>query len=139
MLSLLRLRAAHGIVAMNPDLEPKEARKWRTSHPPRRDVRLWLVIWETLIFGTGPHSPMDTGYPDQLVVAPPPTLKPSRPNHLKLGSPQRKANLQEGRTLRTSSIDNLSERLSERSSRSVSIPEAPLDSEPGHLDPSSDF
>lgn len=72
---------------------------------------------------------MDTGYPDQLVVAPPPTLKPSRPNHLKLGSPQRKANLQEGRTLRTSSIDNLSERLSERSSRSVSIPEAPLDSE----------
>lgn len=70
---------------------------------------------------------MDTGYPEnQLAVpAPPSTLKPSRPNHLKLGSPQRKANLRE---LRTSSIDNLSDRQS-NSSKSVSIPEVPWESE----------
>lgn len=67
---------------------------------------------------------MEAGYPD-LAVPPPPSLKPSRPNHLKQGSPHRKAN-QEGRA--NPSIDNLSERLS-NSSISFSVAEAPVDFE----------
>lgn len=76
---------------------------------------------------------MEAGYPD-LAVPPPPSLKPSRPNHLKQGSPHRKAN-QEGRA--NPSIDNLSERLS-NSSISFSVAESESEADKSDLESESE-